>query len=100
MKIDSRSMEKIEATAKCQKYLTPILRKKKAIPLDSIGSPRNNQLLDFLYCQTKASKTCKKADKAYRSCHASVMGTGSYDGRKHCADELEALFHCISGSEE
>ena len=81
---------------KCEKYLASIKRKKK-IDLESIGSPPNNILLDLLRCQCKAKKTCKDVEKLYSKCHSSVMGTGSFGGRKNCAEELENLYRCAMG---
>lgn len=77
----------------CEKYLKSIRRKKK-LDLQSIGSQQNNNLLDLLFCQCKARKKCREVKKIYSNCHRSIMGTGSFDGRKHCGDELEKLYEC------
>jgi hypothetical protein len=86
---------------KCEKHLG-IVRKKKKIDLEAIGSRSNNALLDFLKCQSgvrsKQSSTnnnlCGAIEKSYASCHASVMGTGNYSGKKHCGDELKEWLEC------
>ena len=94
MKLNPQDLDANLITPKCQPYLKPLLKKKKAILFKTIGSPINNQLLDLVYCQSKTHKQCKSLEKVYKSCHASVMGIGSYEGRKNCAMELEALVHC------
>ena len=81
---------------KCEKYLKSIKRKKK-IDLRSIGYQQNNNLLDLLYCQCKVKKECKDVEKMYSKCHSSVMGTGSFNGRKSCGEELKNLFECAIG---
>ena len=96
MKVDPKDLDNTLIVPKCQSYLKPLLKKKKDIQLKNIGSPSNNQLLDFVYCQFKVQKQkCKKVEKVYRNCHSSVMGTGSFEGRKHCEDELNALIKCV-----
>mmetsp|Transcript_12081 Transcript_12081/g.18142 ORF Transcript_12081/g.18142 Transcript_12081/m.18142 type:complete len:100 (-) Transcript_12081:383-682(-) len=95
MKVEGRRVHKSsEAVApKCEKILSSIKRKKK-IDLDAIGSQANNNLVDLLRCQCRAKKMCQDTEKSYSKCHSSVMGTGSYAGRKTCGDELETLFNC------
>eukprot|EP00536_Pseudo-nitzschia_multiseries_P006162 jgi/Psemu1/286277/fgenesh1_pg.128_\ len=83
----------------CEKYLAPLARKKK-IDLEAIGSRPNNQLLDLLRCrvakiQTANAEDCRSLARAYASCHASVMGTGSFGGRKHCGAELSGYLDCV-----
>ena len=95
MKVEGGRLHKsAEAVApKCQKFLSSIKRKQK-IDLDAIGSQANNNLVDLLRCQCRAEKICKDIEKSHSKCHSSVMGTGSYAGRKTCGDELETLFNC------
>jgi hypothetical protein len=82
---------------KCKKYLKAIKRKKK-IDLEAIGSQQNNSLLDLLRCQSRAmTGSCKDHEAKYSKCHSSVMGTGLYNGRKNCGEELEKFFGCIVG---
>mmetsp|Transcript_3219 Transcript_3219/g.3687 ORF Transcript_3219/g.3687 Transcript_3219/m.3687 type:complete len:95 (-) Transcript_3219:24-308(-) len=59
MKVDGRTIASSSSSSttpinnqKCEKYLKPI-QKKKNISLNDIGSPSNNMLLDYLYCQCK-----------------------------------------------
>ena len=87
---------------KCKKLLKAVQKKK--IKLENIGDPTYNNFLELVRCQMKANKnnmlndgkiSCVTQSKQYEACHASIMGTGSFDGRKHCADELEALFRCV-----
>mmetsp|Transcript_7545 Transcript_7545/g.12460 ORF Transcript_7545/g.12460 Transcript_7545/m.12460 type:complete len:125 (-) Transcript_7545:1893-2267(-) len=96
----------------CVKYYKPLAKKKKkAIDLDEIGTPRYNLLLDLMKCQSKHpnkhafgdneekiidSKPCVKVEKAYNSCHAGIMGVGNYKGRKNCGQEIESLFLCVN----
>ncbi|KAL7531129.1 hypothetical protein ACHAWF_003644 [Thalassiosira exigua] len=92
----------------CAKYLKPLSKKKrKPIDMDVIGTPAYNLLLDLLKCQAKhpnivgggsegGAKRCAKAEKAYSACHAAVMGVGSYEGRKHCGEEMVRLFQCVN----
>lgn len=97
MKIDGSAVNNsTEIAAKCEKYLKAITKKRK-IDLQSIGSPPNNNFLDLLRCQCKVKKECKAVEKSYMKCHSSVMGTGSFDGRKHCGEELEKLSECALG---
>mmetsp|Transcript_18237 Transcript_18237/g.27906 ORF Transcript_18237/g.27906 Transcript_18237/m.27906 type:complete len:95 (-) Transcript_18237:40-324(-) len=84
------------AIKKCEKYQKPLQRKKK-IDLDAVGSQENNNLIDFLRCQCKAQKICADKEKAFSKCHSSVMGSGTYAGRKNCGPELEELFACTTG---
>ena len=96
MKVDGTTLHEASIPPKCEKYLKP-LQRKKMIDLDSIGSQKNNNLLDFLRCQSKAKKICADEEKVYSKCHASVMGTGSFKGMKNCGEELEKLFDCTMG---
>jgi hypothetical protein len=41
------------------------------------------------------SKECKGAEKEYSLCHKSLMGVGSYKGKRHCGEELTALYKCV-----
>jgi len=75
------------------KFLKPVVKLSK-IDLDLIGNRKNNILLDLLRCQVRAEKSCKLLHKRYESCHASVMGTGNFEGKKNCGAELEDLFQC------
>jgi hypothetical protein len=80
---------------KCQKYLKPLARTKRTIDFKAIGSKSNNDLIDLLRCQGKTKgMPCIDVEKAYAKCHTSVMGTGIYQGKKNCAEELEKLFSC------
>mmetsp|Transcript_13709 Transcript_13709/g.15038 ORF Transcript_13709/g.15038 Transcript_13709/m.15038 type:complete len:109 (+) Transcript_13709:50-376(+) len=72
--------------------------KKKKINLSATGSPANNALVSFLRCQVKATKTCADFEKEYTLCHKSFMGTGSYNGKRECGEELEALYTCVKTS--
>mmetsp|Transcript_5691 Transcript_5691/g.10797 ORF Transcript_5691/g.10797 Transcript_5691/m.10797 type:complete len:109 (-) Transcript_5691:142-468(-) len=100
--MQNRVMVKVKASRinadsiapRCIKYLKPV-QNKKSIELDSIGDRRNNALLDLIRCQVKADKSkCRNESKRYESCHASVMGVGNYEGKKHCGGELEILYKC------
>ena len=77
------------------------IQKKKKISLDTTGDKKTNALLAFLKCQAKASKaaevipSCQAQDKEYALCHQSFMGVGSYKGKKHCGDQMEALYNCV-----
>ena len=71
---------------------------KKSVDLTKTGDSRTNLLLNFLQCQVKATKTCMKEEKSYSNCHKSVMGTGSYDGRRDCGCEMEKLYYCVTES--
>ena len=105
---------------KCAPQLTALSHKKK-IDLTGIGSRPNTILLDFLKCYTKEHAkttnigagapvssssegggnsnkdnpdTCRSVEKAYTSCHLSVMGTGNYNGHKQCGDPLQEWLDC------
>ena len=89
------------------------VKNKKKIQLDSTGDKKTNALLAFLKCQVKATKTattnevngssnsasCQAQDKEYTLCHQSFMGVGSYKGKKHCGDQMAALYKCIVSPE-
>uniref|UniRef100_A0A7S0C4A7 Uncharacterized protein n=1 Tax=Proboscia inermis TaxID=420281 RepID=A0A7S0C4A7_9STRA len=77
---------------KCTPLVKPI--KRKRISLSNIGTPPNNILVDLLRCQCRVKKTerCSSLVKSYSVCHGNVMGTGQYQGRSNCGDELEALY--------
>ena len=70
------------------------LAKKKNVAIDATGEQKNNALVVFLRCQVKATKTCKYLAKEYNMCHKSFMGMGSYKGKRHCGEELAALYQC------
>jgi hypothetical protein len=95
LRVDDLSKCISEATIepKCQSFAKSILRKKK-IDLESIGTKNNNLLVDFLRCQSKSRKHCTNVEKEYAKCHGSVMGTGSFQGKKNCGEELEKLLNC------
>mmetsp|Transcript_7201 Transcript_7201/g.10672 ORF Transcript_7201/g.10672 Transcript_7201/m.10672 type:complete len:102 (-) Transcript_7201:2495-2800(-) len=95
VKVDSTKISSSSIAVKCEKYAKPLLKRKKIIDLDSIGNQQNNNLVDFLNCQCKALKACADVQKSYSNCHSSVMGTGSYVGRKNCGEELEKLLTCV-----
>ena len=75
----------------------PLLRQllKKTMDYAATGNKYNNVLVSFFECQGKKQKSCPKVLKAYRQCHSSVMGTGSFNGKKHCGDELLQVKTCI-----
>ena len=80
---------------KCASEYKSIAKKKK-ISLEATGDILNNALVTFLQCQVKAvSKGCKGIEKEYSLCHKSFMGTGSYKGKRHCGEELMALYQCV-----
>ena len=96
---------------KCDRQLEAV-RTKKKIDLTAIGSRPNNALLEFLKCRTKFGagypqenrqqqhqeqhhQRCRALEKSYGNCHASVMGTGAFDGKKHCGDELREWLDCV-----
>jgi hypothetical protein len=79
--------------SKCEKYLKVV--KKKKIDLDQIGNQHNNGLVDLLRCQCKTQKVCEAQQKNYSDCHDSVMGVGSYGGKRNCGEELGILFRCV-----
>lgn len=100
-----------EISPHCVKYYKPLQKKKKAIDLEEIGTPRYNLLLDLMKCQVKHpnknnlsdneetmidAKPCAKVEKAYNSCHSGIMGVGNYKGRKNCGNEIESLFSCVN----
>ena len=70
------------------------LAKKKNVSIDATGDQKNNSLVVFLLCQVKATKSCQDLEKEYSLCHKSFMGMGSYKGKRHCGEELAALFQC------
>ena len=72
------------------------LVKKKNIQLEATGDSKNNALVAFLNCQTKATKQCIDLQKEHGSCLKSFMGMGSYKGKRNCAEELTALLECTS----
>lgn len=90
----SSALSDTEILPRCEKYLRPLIKKKKKpVVFEAIGSPPNNQLVDLLKCQCKGSDELKE----YLRCHGGVMGMGSYgkDNKKHCAEELQVLFQSI-----
>lgn len=88
---------------KCKKYLK-LIKKKKIVDLEAIGSKPNNDVLDLLRCQNKQmvrkiknnidANDCSNIEKMYTKCHSSVMGTGNFEGRKNCGDELQSFLDC------
>ena len=115
MKIEGSTIHKnpnATIDEKCDKYLKLIKRKKK-IDLEAIGSEQNNILLDLLRCQSKQMMStrrmttdsnnspnsnnngCSNVEKVYTKCHSSVMGTGNFNGRKHCGQELQYFLDCV-----
>jgi hypothetical protein len=85
---------------KCQSEYNSLVKnkskkKQETFSLTTTGDKKTNQLLNFLHCQVKAVKICDEQSKAYTKCHQSFMGTGSYQGRKHCGLEMQALWECI-----
>ncbi len=112
-KISSSNLPPLnEISPKCIKHYKPLAKKKKkAIDLNEIGTPRYNLLLDLMKCQSKHPnkpvgdnseekatdvKPCVKVEKAYNSCHAAIMGVGNFKGRKNCGEEIESLFQCVN----
>ena len=90
---------------KCEKYAKALQKRtgkpSRKIDLESIGSPHNNLLVDFLKCQCKSkSKICSLKEKVYSKCHSGIMGVGSYEGRKHCGTELESLVSCVMNNSQ
>jgi len=80
---------------RCETHLEAV-HKKKTIDLAAIGSRPNNLLLAFLKCHKVIQSDCKDYIKAYTKCHGSVMGTGNYNGQKHCGDELKKWLECAT----
>lgn len=80
---------------KCQSEQSKNKEKQEMFSLTTTGDKKTNQLLSFLQCQVKAVKTCDDKSRAYTKCHQSFMGTGSYQGRKHCGLEMQALWECV-----
>ena len=80
---------------KCQTDYKSLARKKK-ISIEATGDQKNNSLVKLLQCQAKATKTCKDVEKEYSLCHKSFMGMGSYKGKRHCGEELTALYQCTT----
>ncbi len=97
-----------KTSKRCQKVLAA-LSKQETISLDAIGSRSNNLLLEVLKCQSKVllpatsagtssgggGSPCKKVEKSYQNCHASVMGTGNFKGKKQCGEELGEWLDCV-----
>ena len=82
---------------KCMSHYDTI-KKKKKIDLNATGDPKTNSLLFLLQCQSNATKQCKQKEHDYSLCHKSFMGVGSYKGKRHCGEEMEALYDCIISS--
>ena len=81
--------------SKCAKLTKPL--RGKIIAWNSTGSRENNELIKLLKCQCKnAQPQCTDVLKFYEQCHGGVMGGGVHTatGRKHCGEELMALFAC------
>jgi hypothetical protein len=75
---------------------------KSKLDFSLTGSKENNALIALLKCDARALKDklphCGDAVKRYDKCHASVMGTGMFEGRKGCAAEAEDLLRCVHQS--
>ena len=93
---DFRNLSSSQIHAKCQKAYQLVSKRKKKIRLEDTGSPPTNLLLEFLTCQSKATKTCTDVKKAYEVCHKAVMGVGSFQGKRHCGDEMKAFLVCVT----
>ena len=74
-----------QVAEKCTSEYKSIAKKKK-ISLEATGDILNNKAV---------SKGCKGIEKEYSLCHKSFMGTGSYKGKRHCGEELMALYQCV-----
>ena len=83
---------------KCKKYIKAFLKNDKLLDLKATGSRHNNSLVDLLNCQAKEKKICLVQKTNYKNCHQGIMGTGVYEGRKHCALELESFRECLAGN--
>jgi hypothetical protein len=83
---------------KCAPLYKSIIRRKKAIDLRATGDSKNDKLVAFLSCQSKATKTCFSENKEYAQCHKSFMGMGTYNGKRDCKKELSELYACIVGN--
>lgn len=80
---------------KCASQYRAVVKKKK-IPLDATGDRVNMMLVHLLQCQVKSTKHCQKIEKEYSLCHKSFMGMGSYKGKHDCAEQLSALYRCVT----
>ena len=88
---------------KCAKLAAALAKSLEAgggkLDLSFTGSKENNALISLLKCDAKALKktlpACGVAVKRYDKCHASVMGTGMFEGRKGCAKEADDLRKCV-----
>ena len=91
---------------KCAKLAAALAKSLEAgggkLDLSLTGSKENNALVSLLKCDAKALKKalhhpggCDDAVKRYDKCHASVMGTGMFEGRKGCAKEADDLRKCV-----
>ena len=86
-----------EPDPKCIKFLHAL--KGKAVDVYVTGSRENNALDRFLRCECKMKNVCSGQLSKYVACHSSVMGVGSFCGRKNCGNELTDLQACVSLSE-
>ena len=70
-----------------------------ATDLTKEGSREMNALAAFLKCEAKEVKPrCSAPVKALDSCHASVLGAGTFQGRSHCASEIADLLACVAAA--
>ncbi|GMH84573.1 hypothetical protein TrST_g1329 [Triparma strigata] len=86
-----KAVSKILANAKSKS----IQGYKYPVPLEACGSKENNALLALLRCETKHRVTCQLQQKLYDTCHASVMGVGTYENKSNCSSQLAALRDCV-----
>lgn len=93
--INASEIRKEIVEKKCAPLYKSIRR--KTIDVRATGDSKNDKLVAFLSCQSKATKTCIPENKEYSQCHKSFMGMGSYNGRRDCGKELSELYACIVG---
>lgn len=86
--------EPVHVPPKCGKFHKEL--KSKKVNLTACGSKDNNTLLSLLKCVCKEEKICSETLKKYMACHGSVMGAGSYQGRRNCELELKDLINCVN----
>jgi hypothetical protein len=82
------------ASDKCAKFAKAL--KERHVDIESTGHKDTNALVNLLKCETKALQVCSRHLAAYEACHKSVMGTGGYQGKKHCGEELKSLLSCVT----
>jgi hypothetical protein len=83
---------------KCMKFRKSL--GDKSVDISATGQRDNNELLKLLKCESKENKICLELEVAYTVCHGNVMGTGSYNGKKHCGEELAKLLQCVLSHKE